>query len=134
MFVAPLFPRLLCTKCHSEISSAGSADTDVDVLRELAAMSELRRVLRGTGLDLRDDDGVPAGLFRPRTEPATLLVRPRPTGVAAPLPAPGPAAAAGGASLRTRRILTRSHPRHVASYAARSRSSRRRSNAARYRS
>lgn len=110
---------------------------DDDALSELAPMSELRRVLRGTGLDRRDEFGVPAGLPRPRTLPRLPV---RATGVTVPLPPPPPAPAAAEAgpapvpAAPMRRTRTQIQPSHVAAYTSRSRSSRRRSNALRYRS
>lgn len=99
--------------------------------REPPSRSDCRLMRDGTGLDRRDELGVPAGLPRPLKEPAKLLVRPTDTGVAVPLPGIGPMTALACFTPKTR---AHNQPSHVASYASRSRSSRFRSNALRYRS
>lgn len=80
-------------------------------------------VLTGTGLDRLD----PAGLPVPRPLPGSPLILP--TGVAEPEPVTGDVAVG---ECRIQGILRCIQPIHVCAYAARSRSSRRRSNCPRY--
>ncbi len=101
----------------------------------MLSLVDVRRFAReGIGLDLREDDGVTDALPLPLTEPG------RAAGVDVPLPPALPSPAdPGGAGAKTsgrliRNILVVIQPNHVASYVARSCSSRFLSNALRYRS